>query len=169
MKDESAGIPLQVCLRVRPSSDGSTDHFKICSNSDKKDDSILILAPEESSAFRNGERGEVRFSFSTIFGPNDDQQKIFASLGPTIIENLLNGQNGLVFAYGMTNSGKTYTIDGSSENPGFLPSLLSNHSNNYPKDLKKNQKNHPKWKSILAETKRRSMFTCPIWRSIWTM
>eukprot|EP01083_Nonionella_stella_P077123 210408_1 len=126
MKDESAGIPLQVCLRVRPSSDGSTDHFKICSNSDKKDDSILILAPEESSAFRNGERGEVRFSFSTIFGPNDDQQKIFASLGPTIIENLLNGQNGLVFAYGMTNSGKTYTIDGSSENPGFLPSLLTN-------------------------------------------
>jgi hypothetical protein len=34
------------------------------------------------------------------------------------------GQNGLLFAYGITGAGKTYTIQGTESSPGVLPRLL---------------------------------------------
>lgn len=42
------------------------------------------------------------------------------------MRDLLNGENGLVFAYGVTNSGKTYTIQGGSSkgSAGLLPRTL---------------------------------------------
>ena len=35
------------------------------------------------------------------------------------------GQNCILFAYGMTNAGKTYTIQGTDENPGIFPKLIN--------------------------------------------
>lgn len=45
------------------------------------------------------------------------------------MEKVLNAQNGLIFAYGVTNSGKTYTIQGGNardgaEESGLLPRAI---------------------------------------------
>ena len=37
-----------------------------------------------------------------------------------MVEGLFRGENGLIFAYGVTNSGKTYTMQGEEKNPGLL-------------------------------------------------
>jgi hypothetical protein len=37
---------------------------------------------------------------------------------------MIAGQNGLLFAYGITNSGKTYTIQGVPEKEGIVPRML---------------------------------------------
>lgn len=42
-----------------------------------------------------------------------------------MLEAAFAGRNGLVFAYGVTNSGKTHTITGSTEAPGLLPRALT--------------------------------------------
>lgn len=36
----------------------------------------------------------------------------------------LEGKSGLLFAYGMTNAGKTFTIHGTEEYPGILPQAI---------------------------------------------
>lgn len=41
-----------------------------------------------------------------------------------LVESFLGGQNGLLFAYGNTNAGKTYTIQGTKSEPGLLPRIL---------------------------------------------
>ena len=53
------------------------------------------------------------------------QQQIDGVCAP-LLESLMNGGQGLLFAYGMTNAGKTYTIQGSEHNPGVLPRALDN-------------------------------------------
>ena len=40
------------------------------------------------------------------------------------LQDFLEGRNQLIFAYGATCSGKTFTIQGDSVNPGILPRAL---------------------------------------------
>ncbi|RHY46850.1 hypothetical protein DYB38_011824 [Aphanomyces astaci] len=61
------------------------------------------------------------FHFSQVFRPETTQRDLFEQTTYAIIEEALEGKNGLVFAYGVTNSGKTYTILGTPEQPGILP------------------------------------------------
>lgn len=49
---------------------------------------------------------------------------MFEDTTKPILKLAFQGQNGLIFAYGVTNSGKTYTITGTDENPGLLPRSL---------------------------------------------
>ena len=52
------------------------------------------------------------------------QKAVFDMVGYPLTEELLQGKNGLLFAYGITNSGKTYTMTGETDSPGILPRCL---------------------------------------------
>lgn len=64
------------------------------------------------------------FQFSRIFPPATAQRELFVSTTKPVIKAAFEGKSGLVFAYGVTNSGKTYTISGTEEKPGMLPRAL---------------------------------------------
>ncbi|CAI5683073.1 unnamed protein product [Oreochromis niloticus] len=63
----------------------------------------------------------------------DDSQKdkfagqdvVFQCLGESLLDNAFMGYNACIFAYGQTGSGKSYTMMGSSEQPGLIPRLCS--------------------------------------------
>ena len=42
-----------------------------------------------------------------------------------IVLSSMEGFNGTIFAYGQTSSGKTYTMKGSSKDPGIIPLAIS--------------------------------------------
>ena len=44
---------------------------------------------------------------------------IYDSIGRGIVEHVLEGKNGTIFAYGQTSAGKTHTLVGSPEEPGL--------------------------------------------------
>lgn len=46
---------------------------------------------------------------------------LFDKVVKPIVDAAVNGFNGTVFAYGQTSSGKTYTMMGTSEEPGVIP------------------------------------------------
>lgn len=54
--------------------------------------------------------GAGKYSFSKIMGPSTTQQDLFASVALPMVKDVLEGRNGLLFTYGVTNAGKTYTI-----------------------------------------------------------
>jgi hypothetical protein len=62
------------------------------------------LAVQESQAFRSGDRGR-EYSFSNSFGPACTQRDVYKETTAPLVQGLLDGKNGLLFAYGITNSG----------------------------------------------------------------
>lgn len=64
------------------------------------------------------------FTFDCVYDWNSKQDNIFAETAYPIIENILEGYNGTIFAYGQTGTGKTFTISGVPKDPdlkGIMP------------------------------------------------
>ena len=61
------------------------------------------------------------FAFDAVYGPDTDQQLIYDETAFPLIENILEGYNGTIFAYGQTGCGKTFTMSGTPEHPGIIP------------------------------------------------
>lgn len=59
-----------------------------------------------------------------MFGPESQQGDVFTHVAEPLLERFLAGDSCVLFAYGMTNAGKTYTIQGNPERPGILPQLV---------------------------------------------
>ena len=59
-----------------------------------------------------------------MFGPTSGQKDIFDNIVNPLIAKFLNNESCILFAYGMTNAGKTYTIQGTQNDPGIIPMLI---------------------------------------------
>lgn len=58
-----------------------------------------------------------RFTFDCVYDESIKQEDIFAESAFPIIENILEGYNGTIFAYGQTGTGKTHTMAGVLDDP----------------------------------------------------
>uniref|UniRef100_J3MXJ1 Kinesin motor domain-containing protein n=1 Tax=Oryza brachyantha TaxID=4533 RepID=J3MXJ1_ORYBR len=63
----------------------------------------------------------TRFEFDRIFGEECRTAEVYGARTKHIVDSAVRGFNGTVFAYGQTNSGKTYTMRGSANEPGIIP------------------------------------------------
>lgn len=61
------------------------------------------------------------YCFDAFFGPSATNEQVFSSAAKQIVGAALQGFNGTVFAFGMTGSGKTYTMMGQQSDPGIIP------------------------------------------------
>ncbi|PAA80910.1 hypothetical protein BOX15_Mlig029284g1 [Macrostomum lignano] len=71
------------------------------------------------------------FTFDYVYPQSGDtdselvgsQEQIFQDLGTDLLENAFDGYNSCVFAYGMTGTGKSYTMMGFEEQRGLIPRI----------------------------------------------
>uniref|UniRef100_A0A1A8GF83 Kinesin-like protein n=1 Tax=Nothobranchius korthausae TaxID=1143690 RepID=A0A1A8GF83_9TELE len=64
------------------------------------------------------------FTFNSVYGWNSKQSDIYDDAVRPLVESVLQGFNGTIFAYGQTGTGKTYTMQGVSNDPersGVIP------------------------------------------------
>lgn len=94
--------------KVEVSSDGSTSVIN---------DQWTIDTNRNSIAAK--EVGE--FVFDNIYHGSIPNSQIFDNSVRELVDQVMAGYNGTVFAYGMTGSGKTYSMQGDSSNPGIIP------------------------------------------------
>uniref|UniRef100_A0A8C1LGB4 Kinesin-like protein n=1 Tax=Cyprinus carpio TaxID=7962 RepID=A0A8C1LGB4_CYPCA len=59
-----------------------------------------------------------------LFGIKTTQMELFEDVAKPLVEDLIHCKNGLLFTYGVTGSGKTYTMTGSPGQGGLLPRSL---------------------------------------------
>ena len=52
------------------------------------------------------------FSFDNVFAPDSAQSLIYQQSAFFLVESVLDGYNGTIFAYGQTGCGKTHTMMG---------------------------------------------------------
>ncbi|XP_045895747.1 kinesin-like protein KIF20A isoform X2 [Micropterus dolomieu] len=129
-RDEGNTERVKVFLRIRPLIKTERDMGEEQGCVAIQDEETLLLkAPKESQNMRTAERGITqsmhKFTFSKIFGPETTQQQFYECTMKTMVKDVLQGENRLLYTYGVTNSGKTYTIQGSGREAGLLPRTLA--------------------------------------------
>ncbi|CAM8984636.1 unnamed protein product [Rhodiola kirilowii] len=58
-----------------------------------------------------------QFRFDHVFKPSDIQEAVFSHT-VLVVTSVMEGYNLCIFAYGQTGTGKTFTMEGTSENRG---------------------------------------------------
>ncbi|CAE6457406.1 unnamed protein product [Rhizoctonia solani] len=126
--DKDDREPMRAFLRIRPapSSANSTPYITTLS------ETAVEMADPSPAAPRFGMRPSLApapsatYTFTRVFPPETLQPEFFASTTLPLVKDLLSGENGLIFAYGVTNSGKTFTIQGGNGKGegGLLPRTL---------------------------------------------
>uniref|UniRef100_A0A8D3BRY4 Kinesin-like protein n=1 Tax=Scophthalmus maximus TaxID=52904 RepID=A0A8D3BRY4_SCOMX len=112
--------PVGVYCRIRPL--GTEDEE--CCVEMISSSTIQLHAPDGLKANRNGEYKETQYSFKKVFGINTTQMELFEDVAKPLVEDLIHCKNGLLFTYGVTGSGKTFTMTGSPGEGGLLPRSL---------------------------------------------
>ncbi|NXH26675.1 KI20B protein, partial [Myiagra hebetior] len=118
---------IQVCLRIRPFTslereNGSQECVSL------EDSTNIVLKPPQHYLSRLSEKtaGQMlqKFTFSRVFGPETTQEEFFEGTMKQPVQDFLDGYNRLVFTYGVTNAGKTYTFQGTEDDVGILPRTM---------------------------------------------
>uniref|UniRef100_A0A8C8DNW1 Kinesin-like protein n=1 Tax=Oryzias sinensis TaxID=183150 RepID=A0A8C8DNW1_9TELE len=112
--------PVGVYCRVRPLGGGDEE----CCIEVISSTTIQLHAPEGFKVNRNGEYKETQYSFKKVFGVSVSQVELFEHVARPLVDDLIHGKNGLLFTYGVTGSGKTFTMTGSPGQGGLLPRSL---------------------------------------------
>ncbi|KXS10018.1 kinesin-domain-containing protein, partial [Gonapodya prolifera JEL478] len=64
------------------------------------------------------------FTFDAVFGQDSRQMDVYNATARPIVDSVLDGYNGTVFAYGQTGTGKTFSMEGVRTTPhlrGIIP------------------------------------------------
>ena len=62
---------------------------------DEKNKQVFIYKPNEKDQAKN-------FAFDYVFGPDTPQSNIYEQTAFSLVNNVLEGYNGTIFAYGQT-------------------------------------------------------------------
>ena len=112
-----SGDFLHVYCRLRPipETEEESPLFQI-----SEDQKCLEILDE-----KNHQTVQQKFEFKHVFSKTDNQTVVYKTAVLRVIKSLFeNGENGLIFTYGVSNSGKTHTIIGNDENPGILRNVI---------------------------------------------
>ncbi|XP_042145611.1 kinesin-II 85 kDa subunit [Ixodes scapularis] len=116
---------IRVVVRCRPLSE--KEKAAGCQNIvtvDSVQGTLLVANPPGS----HGDAPPKMFTFDTVFDADSKQMDVYNQAARPIVENVLEGYNGTIFAYGQTGTGKTYTMAGDRSVPelkGIIPNTFA--------------------------------------------
>ncbi|XP_049525753.1 kinesin-like protein KIF20B [Dermacentor silvarum] len=107
---------LKVYLRIRPRVGGrafTNPAFHPCDETTVESTTAILEHQHKK-----------RFSFTKVFPEGSSQAQLFQEVVRDPLEAFVHGSNVLLFAYGPTSGGKTYTMQGPPTDPGIVPRTL---------------------------------------------
>ena len=127
-----------VAVRSRPLSEHELQFSNISTIKIQNREKLTITNPiqykesEEGDKYINNEKNliitktkEKQYAFDFAFDEHTTQEDIYHFTTEMLINNVMEGFNATVFAYGATGSGKTYTMVGDDKNPGIMIRAIS--------------------------------------------
>ncbi|XP_021289820.1 kinesin-like protein KIN-5C [Herrania umbratica] len=105
--EKEKGVNVQVLLRCRPFSEeelrNNAPQVVTCN------EYVREVAVSQNIAGKHIDRV---FTFDKVFGPSAQQKDLYEQAVVPIVNEVLEGFNCTIFAYGQTGTGKTYTMEG---------------------------------------------------------
>ena len=99
---------IQVYLRVRPPNSGEVQRGENCS--------VVHTDPTDKRLVTLGDSKDPK-TFSEVFRQDVKQSYVFEQVAKKAVEDAFEGYHGMVFVYGQTGTGKTFTMSNKSDNP----------------------------------------------------
>lgn len=123
-KNEEEGAEnVRVYIRVRPlHKKEKSQNIKNVVHMDCNENLLTLIKP-----YTTNEKPKT-FKFDHIFPESTTQMEIYRRVALPVVDKVLNGYNGTIFAYGQTGTGKTYTMSGhqkSDDIKGIIPNTFS--------------------------------------------
>lgn len=114
---------VRVVVRVRPMekselNSGATNVIQV----DKINRAITAVKPNAAN------EPPKTYYFDNVFSTDSNQLDLYVDTARPIVEKVLEGYNGTIFAYGQTGTGKTYTMSGNPDSPqtkGIIPNAFA--------------------------------------------
>ncbi|CAK5262663.1 unnamed protein product [Mycena citricolor] len=138
----SATAKVKVIARLRPSGRGEQPDpgVRICHN-EPSNSSFTIVNSSGNTSISDSTSTTLftgvavvnprdptqmfRYPFSSCYGPEATQESIFETDVLPLLDVAWSGITVTIFAYGVTSSGKTHTMQGTEEAPGVIPRVVN--------------------------------------------
>ncbi|MCQ2815823.1 MAG: hypothetical protein MJ252_01015 [archaeon] len=119
LKDKSETV--KVVVRCRPLSQKEiAEHHESVVEVNQSAHTITVHNPSNIKDVKN-------FTFDYTYGVESTQEQVFRETALPILESVMEGYNGTIFAYGQTGTGKTYTMEGDKDSEiekGVIPRVI---------------------------------------------
>ncbi|KAI1461652.1 kinesin-domain-containing protein [Annulohypoxylon moriforme] len=103
-----------VSVRVRPDAG---------SNNGNSEGEWMVDGRRSLVAYRGREGGD--YFYDNVFTTHDDNSRVYDHIAKRLVRRVMEGYHGTVFAYGMTGTGKTFSMQGTASSPGVIPLAIT--------------------------------------------
>ncbi|KAI0468691.1 kinesin-domain-containing protein [Xylaria cf. heliscus] len=103
-----------VSIRVRPDAGGSNG---------QTEGEWMVDGRKSLVAYRGREGGD--YYYDNVFTTHDDNSRVYDHIAKRLVRRVMEGYHGTVFAYGMTGTGKTFSMQGTASSPGVIPLAIT--------------------------------------------
>ncbi|KAF7514195.1 hypothetical protein GJ744_004520 [Endocarpon pusillum] len=104
-----------VSVRVRPDLSAQ--------ESSQADGEWMVDGRRSLVAYRGREGGD--YHYDNVFATHDNNAKVYDASAKRLVRRVMEGYHGTVFAYGMTGTGKTFSMQGTATSPGVIPLAIT--------------------------------------------
>ncbi|KAF6804080.1 kinesin-II 85 kDa subunit [Colletotrichum sojae] len=104
-----------VSVRVRPDASGNENN--------KTEGEWMVDGRKSLVAYRGKEGGD--YFYDNVFTTHDDNSRVYDCIAKRLVRRVMEGYHGTVFAYGMTGTGKTFSMQGTASSPGVIPLAIT--------------------------------------------
>ncbi|GAO14433.1 hypothetical protein UVI_02031730 [Ustilaginoidea virens] len=103
-----------VSVRVRP------DHSASPMNPEGE---WMVDGRKSLIAYKGKEGGD--YFYDNVFTTHDNNSRVYDHMAKRLVRRVMEGYHGTVFAYGMTGTGKTFSMQGTASSPGVIPLAIT--------------------------------------------
>ncbi|KAI9839667.1 MAG: hypothetical protein M1819_002293 [Sarea resinae] len=104
-----------VSVRVRPEANGA--------DNSKSEGEWMVDGRRSLVSYKGREGGD--YYYDNVFATHDDNAKVYDASAKRLVRRVMEGYHGTVFAYGMTGTGKTFSMQGTTTSPGVIPLAIT--------------------------------------------
>ncbi|KAF7545544.1 hypothetical protein G7Z17_g9095 [Cylindrodendrum hubeiense] len=113
LKPDGKGNVL-VSVRVRPDAGNNSGH----------PEGEWMVDGRKSLISYRGKDGGDHF-YDNVFTTHDNNSRVYDHSAKRLVRRVMEGYHGTVFAYGMTGTGKTFSMQGTASSPGVIPLAIT--------------------------------------------
>ncbi|KAF5022934.1 hypothetical protein F66182_5000 [Fusarium sp. NRRL 66182] len=103
-----------VSVRVRPDANG---------NNGSPEGEWMVDGRKSLISFRGKDGGD--HFYDNVFTTHDNNSRVYDHMAKRLVRRVMEGYHGTVFAYGMTGTGKTFSMQGTASSPGVIPLAIT--------------------------------------------